>query len=425
MNIAMVNNHAYIRGGAERVMFEEMVWLRERGDTVRVFSRGKKSGTGLPDEDLFPPAVDFQSATPFGRLPVALNIIYNRKSGQLFRKFCERVQPDIVHCHNIYAGLTTSILDVCRSMDIPSILTLHDYKLICPTYSSLCQDAVCTACDGGKFYNCLLKRCHKSSYQASLVSTVESYFNRWLGKYMQAHFIVAPSKFMLNRMLQNRIPARKLRYIPNGVAHERFVPVCDAVNVPDGGYLLYVGRLSPEKGVGTLVKAGAGCGIPVKIVGDGPERQSLQQWVKDNRAGHISFLGYQTGAQLHDTITGAAIVVVPSECYENASMVILEAMACGKPVIASRMGGNPEQVEEGETGLLFEAGNVENLRHEIETLCADPELRRQMGCAAHRRVKEHFSLDHHCIQLAELYQEAIRGFSPGKIPLVTPGYARL
>ncbi len=406
-------------------MFEEMEWLRERGEAVRVFSRKKDSGAGLPDEDLFPPAVNFQSTTSLGRVPTAINIIYNRGSRGLFRQFCERFQPDVVHCHNIYAGLTTAMLDVCRSMGIPSILSLHDYKLICPTYSSLCKGAACTACDGGKFYNCLLKRCHKSSYQASLVSTVESYFNHWLGKYLQAHFIVAPSKFILNRMLQNGIPAHKLRYIPNGVAQDRCVPVCDAVNSPDGGYLLYVGRLSPEKGVRALVKAGAGCKIPLKIVGDGPEKDSLQKWANENRAHHISFLGYQTGAQLRDTIAAAAMVVVPSEWYENASMGILEAMACGKPVIASRMGGIPEQVQDGETGLLFESGNIEALRAAIERLASEPELRRQMGRAARRRVEEHFSLDQHCVHLAELYREAIREFNSRKTPLAAQDYARL
>src|ERR1700730_4933716 len=178
MNIAMVNNHAYIRGGAERVMFEEMEWLHERGDTVRVFSRKNDISTGLRDEDLFPPKVDFQSTSALTKISTAVNIIHNRRSGGLFRQFCERALPDIAHCHNIYAGLTTAMLDVCRSMGTPTILTLHDYKLICPTYSSLCHGTACTACEGGKFYHCLLKRCHKSSYQASLVSTVESYFNR-------------------------------------------------------------------------------------------------------------------------------------------------------------------------------------------------------------------------------------------------------
>jgi glycosyltransferase involved in cell wall biosynthesis len=415
MNIAMVNNHAYIRGGAERVMFEEMEWLHERGDTVRVFSRKNDISTGLRDEDLFPPKVDFQSTSALTKISTAVNIIHNRRSGGLFRQFCERSQPDIAHCHNIYAGLTTAMLDVCRSIGIPSILTLHDYKLICPTYSSLCHGTVCTACEGGKFYHCLLKRCHKSSYQASLVSTVESYFNRWFGKYLQAHFIVVPSRFMFDRMIKNGIPSQKLRYIPNGVAHQRFSPVYD------GRYLLYVGRLAREKGLRTLIEASAGSGVDLRIVGDGPEREPLQQWVKDCRADHISFLGYQSGAQLRDTIGGAAIVVVPSEWHENASMVILEAMACGKPVIASRMGGIPEQVEDGQTGLLFDAGNVEGLRHAIQTLVSDPERRRYMGCAARQRVEEHFSLDHHCTQLAALYQEAIRGFSPGKIPLVAPG----
>jgi glycosyltransferase involved in cell wall biosynthesis len=202
-------------------------------------------------------------------------------------------------------------------------------------------------------------------------------------------------------MIENGIPSQKLRYIPNGVAYQNFVPTYE------GRYLLYVGRLSREKGIKTLMEASAGSTMALRIVGDGPEKEPLQQWVKDCCADHISFLGYQSGDQLRDSIRGAAIVVVPSECYENASMVILEAMACGKPVIASRTGGIPEQVDDGRTGLLFESGDVEGLRQAIQTLVLDPERRRFMGYAARQRVEEHFSLDHHCTRLTALYQEAI------------------
>jgi glycosyltransferase involved in cell wall biosynthesis len=254
----------------------------------------------------------------------------------------------------------------------------------------------------------LLTRCHKGSVAASLVSTAEAYFNDILGKYRQASFLVAPSRFLLERMVEVGIPREKLRHIPNGVDHSHYTPV-----FTDHGYFLYVGRLSPEKGLRTLLDASRRTRMPLRIVGEGPDQLALKQWAAEHKAVGVSFEGHKSGDELECVIRGAAFVVVPSEWYENASMSVLEGMAYGKPIIASRIGGLPEQVEDGQTGLLFEPGNADELLQAIESLAADRSLRRSMGQAARKRLEIEYSLDRHCAALTSLYREAIQaGASP-------------
>src|SRR5574340_211465 len=399
----MGNNYVYLRGGSEQVMFQDSAWLRAKGHAVWLFGRCRPEDEGLPHADLLPPLNGTASGIA-GRLKVARETVYNGSTGRRFAAFCERTRPDVVHCHNIYGGLTTAVIDACRDARVPCVVTLHDAKLACPSYLMLNRGKPCELCVDGGFYHCLLTRCHKNSALVSLVSTVEAYYNSRLGKWAQADFLIAPSRFLLERVARAGIPRHKLRWIPNGINPGRFRPVYG-----DEGYCLYAGRLSHEKGLDTLLQAASGCGMPLRIAGEGPEGPRLREWAALRGHNHVSFEGRKSGREFDALMQGAAFLVVPSICHENASMAVLEAMAYGKPVIASRMGGLPEQVDPEGTGLLFEAGNAEELRGAMLRLAADSCLRQAMGCAARRAVEERFSLDHHGAQTTQLYEEAIRG----------------
>lgn len=404
MRIVFANNYLYLRGGSERVLFDEMGWLRKQGHEVTAFSRIQPECADLPHNDLFPPLANLENVHGLGKLKAAGNVIYNRNTGKLFSQLCARTSPELVHCHNIYAGLTTSIIDVCKKHVIPCIVTLHDYKLACPSYTMLNHGKPCQKCSGGRLYNCLFSRCHKNSLSASLVSTAEAYFNHLLGKYRQANFLVCPSEFLLERMVESGIPREKLLCIPNGVDPSKFAPVYD-----DNGYFLYLGRLSYEKGIKTLIESVKDVGMKLMVVGEGPEKENLLELTRELALDNVSFEGYKSGKELEKLIQGAAFVVVPSEWYENASMVVLESMAYGKPVIGSRMGGIPEQVADGETGILFDAGDQSQLKSSIQSLVSDKAKRQEMGRAARSRLEGRFSLNLHCEQLLNLYKNAIQG----------------
>lgn len=403
MNVVMANNYLYLRGGSERVMFDELGWLRSHGHTVNAFGRWQVECAGMPHSDLFPPLEDFAQMNALDRLRKAPGVIYKRSSGRRFAAFCSRTLPDVVHCHNIYAGLTTSIIDTCHERAIPCVITLHDCKLGCPSYLMLNHGRPCHRCASGKFYHCLLARCHKNSLAVSLISTVEAYFNDWFGKYRRAAFLITPSLFLLDRIAKAGISREKLRCIPNAVPTEQFQPVYS-----DDGYFLYVGRLSEEKGIQVLLDATKGAGMCLRIVGDGPAREQLQEHADSCGLNNVTFEGYQAGRPLETLIQRAAFVVLPSLLDENAPMVVLEAMAYGKPVIASRIGGIPEQIEDRRTGLLFPPGDSDALRDALRELIAGSAMRLAMGREARRTVEERFSMRCHCAQLTALYAEAIR-----------------
>jgi len=401
MRIVMANNYYYLRGGSERVLFEEKRLLEENGHKVVVFSRAHPKNEYSEYADYFTPFVDWQNLSLLKKVPAAINIIYNQQTGKSFLKFLEEFKPDMIHAHIIYGGLTTSILDAAQRKHIPVVMTLHDYKLICPSYLMLNRGNICEDCMGGKFMYCLFNRCHKESFTASLIYCIESYLNKWLRKYDKIHYLICPSLFSLKKHAENGIPEERMVYIPNFINYVNYEP-----NYEKGDYILFVGRLSKEKGVLTLLKAVKKLGVHLKIVGDGPMMPEYEAFVEENGMSHVTFEGYKLGEELRKLYQGAAFLVTASECYENAPMMILEAFAYGKPVIGPRIGGFLEMIEPSRTGVLFTIGNTNELRECIQELWAKRSLVSEMGRTARRKVELEFSSEVHYRNLIHVYRQA-------------------
>jgi glycosyltransferase involved in cell wall biosynthesis len=315
-------------------------------------------------------------------------------------------KPDIAHVHNIYGRLTPSVLDLLTKKKIPIIMTLHDYKLVCPSYLFMHNGRVCEACIRDRFYMSVLKRCHKESYAASAIVALESYINKWLKKYRKnVGYYIAPSCFLKDKLIECRWPAQQIRHIPNFLNISKFDPQF----IP-GNYFLYLGRLSEEKGIDTLIQAFIGLNqekIGLTIAGEGPMRGDLERLSHGNPA--IKFTGYLSGEQLRKITQNALSIIIPSICYENAPISLLEAMAYGKPVIGARIGGIPEMIKDRVNGFLFEAGNCDALKIVMEHCANLPAARiEEIGRAAHNKVKNENSMDTHYGNLMEVYQEALK-----------------
>jgi len=228
---------------------------------------------------------------------------------------------------------------------------------------------------------------------------VEAYCHKWLRSYEKIDLFLVPSRFYVE-LISMRVPKEKIRILRNGVELKEYIPTYE-----DKGYVLYFGRLSKEKGIEILLKAHQDIAkeIPLKIVGTGLIEDELKA-----KYPRVEFLGYRTGKELKSIISRASFVVMPSECYENCSMAVLEAMALGKPIIASRIGGLPEQVEDGRTGLLFEMGNVEELKEKMLYLWKNKDLRIEMGKEARKKAEREFSLERHCEKLLQIYKKLLQ-----------------
>jgi glycosyltransferase involved in cell wall biosynthesis len=402
MRIAMANNYYYLKGGAERVLFEEKKILEAHGHQVPVFSQAHPRNEFSEFNDYYCPFKDWRNISRFQKVPMALNIMYDRRTARGFNRFLNAAGSDIVHAHNIYGGLTTSVLDIAQRKGVPVVMTLHDYKLICPSYSMLNRGAVCEACKGGRFIHCLLNTCHKESLMASGVYCIESYLNKWLHKYDTIRYFICPSMFSLTKHADHGIHRDRLLHIPNFVNSSKYEPQYE-----NGRYALFVGRLSREKGILTLLAAVEHLDVPVRIVGDGPLKAEYEGFVAEHKMNHVTFEGYKSGEDLKQLYENAAFLVIPSEWYENAPMTILEAYAYGKPVIGSRIGGIPEMIDHERTGMLFAMGDADELAEYIGNLWSNKSLCRQMGHAARDKVEREFPSEVHYEHLMEVYRNLL------------------
>ena len=402
MKIIFANNYFYLRGGSERVFFDEMEMLEANGKNVVPFTRHFEKNQSSEFFQYFASPIEYEHAPFFNKISAAGKMIYSKEVKYKLLELIGFVKPDIIHAHNIYGRLTSAVIDAAKKKKIPVVMTLHDYKLVCPSYLMLSAGKACDACKGTAFYNCFFKKCHKGSLPASLVYTIEAYFSRYFKKYDSVKYFISPSTFLLKKHIKAGITASKLLYLPNSIKLNEFEP-----EFSNKSYILFVGRLSKEKGVLTLLKAAKELDMSVRIVGDGSIKPDCEKFVKENEINNVDFLGYKSGDELKELFRNAAFIVFPSECYENAPMTILEAFAYGKPVIGSNIGGIPEMIIDGETGLLFEPGNVNDLSEKIRYLFSDTSLIYQMGIKARKKVEEEYNAELHYQRLMEVYNKAL------------------
>lgn len=409
MNILFLNNFFYLRGGSEKVLFEEMRMLCENGHRVAVYARGHEKNEPAEFAEFFPPLLDTERLSLSMRtVRTVKELIYSQAARRGLREVIKRFRPDIVHAHNIYGRLSLAVLDELKAAGVPVVMTLHDLKLLCPSYLMLNRGEVCEKCKGNRFYHAVLSRCHKNSYPASAVYAFESWLNTSFGKYDPVRYFIAPSRFLRDKAIEFGWRPERFIHVPNFIDIES---ITDASG--NGSYCLYLGRLSREKGLKTLLRAFLALrpNLPLQIVGDGPDRDELEK-MSSNEKLDVHFAGHLSGRRLIEAIAGAKVIIVPSECYENAPMSILEAMAHGKPVIGARIGGIPEMIDDGVTGYLFEPGNAADLRDKLERFLSlrDAQVA-EMGRSARNKVEKEHSAEAHYSGLMHIYSKVLTGFS--------------
>ena len=399
MKILLANKFFFRNGGSEVVMFQERDHLPGARHEVVYFSMQDERNLPSPTSSFFVRGQDYHGRVgKFGKLKSAFSLVHSAEAVERISALIRQTRPDLVHCHNIYHQLTPSIIGAAKKLGVPVVLTLHDYKPICPVYNRLRHGQPCSACLDGDFRQVLMHRCADGSLGKSALLYAEAVVQRWLGNYENVDAYIAPSQFM-QEAISHRIPRDRIHLLYNGVTTEALRGTS-----ADEGYVLYLGRLSAEKGIRTLLKAHEASDGKWSLVvaGTGPLETDLKLQHKQAK-----FIGHVSGERLNTVIEQAAVVVVPSEWYENCPLSVLEAMAYGKPVVGSRMGGIPELVVDEVTGLLFDAGNVKNLQNKLDRLMSDGVLRRRLGDNARQRVITDFSISRHNTRLVEIYNSIL------------------
>jgi glycosyltransferase involved in cell wall biosynthesis len=405
MKILLINKFLYPKGGDAICALVTGELLRSKGHEVVFWGMQHPTNPGYPHADLFVDNLDLNNAGGIGKqIDIAAKLLYSVEAKNKVEALIKRIgKPDIVHLHNFAHQISPSILDVFKKHKIPVVMTMHDYKLVCVAYTLLSQGKPCEKCADGKYYQCLLEGCVKDSRAKSLLNTAEMYLHhKLLHIYDSIHTFISPSAF-LKAKLEAMGFKGKVVHLPNFVCPDEFVPRYDWAERS----ICFVGRLSREKGIATLIEAVKGLDVTLKIIGEGPLEEELVSSVKCQGIKNVQFMGYMTGDVLREEIRKSMFVVIPSEWYENNPLSALEAFALGKPVIGARIGGIPELVQDNETGLTFESGNAQDLADKIQTLVNQPDLIAEMGKTARLFVESELNSEKHYAQLMTIYQQAI------------------
>ncbi len=407
-SILSINAYHYPRGGADIVYLNHARLMEERGWHNKFFSM--HHAENLPSEYsiYFAEEIDYSKRTSSPRkLLDATRIIYSLEARQKISYLLDAHPVDIAHVHSIYHHQSPSVLDELRARGVPIVLTAHDLKLACPAYTMLSQDGVCERCKGGKVWNVAARRCIKGSLAASTLIMVESAVHKALRLYdRNVDRIITPSAFYKEKLIEWGWNPDKILHIRNFVATAQVQPAPEA-----GDGMVYFGRLSREKGLATLVRASAASGVPVRIVGQGPQEAELRA-LADTLAAPVEFLGFQQGDALWSIVDSARAVVLPSEWYENGPMSVIEAFGRGKPLIGARIGGIPEMIEEGRTGWAFASGEVDNLADVMTRVSAlAPDRLLEMAEHCRTFAATHHSEDAYFEQISALYDSLIAGRS--------------
>jgi len=424
MRILYCNKYNFPFSGTEVYMFELMDLMRAEGHEVALFSMADPRGLPTPYDQYFLPNIDFKSPAHglIARAKLAAHAIYSTEARRLLRKVIAAFRPDVAHVRNIYHHLSPSILWELKAQRIPVLYHLNDFKLLCPTYNMVAKGRVCERCRGGRFSHVLTEGCYSGPPGSALLLMAEAYFHRWFGTYHRCvDQFLAPSRFARDKLIQNGFDAQKIAVLPHFQKLPEHAPPNSAPQAP----ILYFGRLSPEKGVADLLLAMKHLPlVRLKVAGDGPQRLELENLARELCLKNVEFTGHVGGKILEQLIASARFTVLPSRAYETLGKTILESYAWGRPVVASDLGSRRELIDQGETGLLFPSGNVEQLEKAISFLVERPELAAQMGIRGRKFVEAQHAPEAHYRALMRLYTQ-MRPW-PGRakkatvLPLTTP-----
>ncbi|MDO8571677.1 MAG: glycosyltransferase family 4 protein [bacterium] len=406
MKIILVHKFYFEHRGAERYLFDLEKLLTRKGHEVIPFALHHPHNKPSEYSRYFLPWVDVKNPRSIREYIRLLGrVIYSFEAKKYFERLIRDVRPDIVHIQNIYHHISPSILDVCRAYDIPVVQTVHDYKLICPNYKLFCNGDVEEFCKKS-YWKEVIHRCVHGSLVKSFLAVVEMMIHKTFRLYEKGvDAFIAPSHSVAEKLIEYGMPANKIVVMPHFIHAADYEP-----SYTIGKYLVYVGSLSEEKGVDTLIRAAKDLPLPIKIIGDGPMRASLIALTLTRGVQKIvEFVGKKEGDELHTLIQGSAAVIVPSLWYEVFGYVVLESWALGKVVIASDRGSLPELVGHISKDLLFHAGDNSDLVRVVDMLIKDPKFLETAALKGRVLVDEKYTPKLYYQGLLDVYRSVISG----------------
>ncbi len=390
MRILIAHNLYQVPGGEDAVARSEAELLQAFGEEVNLYQRRNAELNRL---DLFKRLSHFSA------------LGYNRASYLEMRELIRRHRPQVAHFHNIFYMMTPAVYQACRDEGVAVVQSLHNFRMMCSNGLFFRHGKVCEDCLTKNVWEGVRHGCFRKSVPMTLAmaSTLDNQWRRgtWL---RDIDLYIAAAEFTRKKYIQRGIPPEKIVLKPHFVYPEPKLQPQER----RGNYALYLGRLSQEKGVDVMLNAWRALSdFPLKVVGTGPEEQKLKKAVSDEGMKNIEFTGFCGPQECEAHLRGAKFVIIPSVCYENFPRVVVEAFACGLPIIASRLGSLAELVEDGKTGILVEPGNASELSKKIRWCFENPMEIERMGHNARRVFGEKYSSRANYEKLMQIYNQAV------------------
>lgn len=388
MKILLVHNRYRQAGGEDAVFEAEKTLLQQEGHEVREYVRHNKEIEGK------------------GTLTAAVSAIWSRQSYLQLKQVLTSFAPNVAHFHNVFLLVSPAAYYACQETGVPVIQTLHNYRLLCPAATFLRDGQICEDCLGktppwpGVWHGCWRGSRSQTAVPAAVLT-----FHRLVKTWeKQVNCYLALTHFARSKFIEAGFSRHKIVVKPNFATG-----ISTSESKAGRTYALFVGRLSPEKGIDRLLEAWQKLGdIPLKMVGDGPSMDRVKEFAQD-AGGRLEILGWRTRDEVQKLMQGARFLVFPSQWYEGFPLTLAEAFACGTPVIASRLGAMAELVMDGQTGLHFEAGNTESLAGKIKWAWAHPREMEGMGDHARREYEKKYTAEKNYAALMEIYESVIAG----------------
>jgi len=404
MKILLVNKFFYPKGGAEIAMLEQARLLQKNGHQVAFFSMHHRQNQYSDHDKFFVSHIDLSQPaySPKGIKTIG-RMIYSFEAKKKFKKMLNDFKPDIVHYHNIYHQISPSILGVAKKMGIPTVMTLHDYKIICPNYLLFSRTAVCERCKVYKYYQPILQKCFKNSRIAGMIIAIESAIHRIMKIYEKnIDIFISPSKFTKEKINSWRPDiGKRIKVLAHFIDTKRF-PISQNL----GDYIISYGRLEMVKGFDVLLRVMKQLpDIKIKIIGSGSDEEQIKQLAKDMR--NVEFIPHLGWTNLIKELQGARLILNLSKFYETFGLTVLEAMALGKVMIATEGGAMEELIDNGKTGVQVGVGNVDDVKNAIQSLYNNENKLLEMGQAAREKVENIYGEESYYLKLMDIYNSLL------------------
>jgi glycosyltransferase involved in cell wall biosynthesis len=394
LRLLLVHNRYRVSGGEDSVYAAELSLLRQRGHAVQVYEQDNDRIEGIR------------------AVSAAASGVWSLPAHRAIRSLVRESRAELVHFHNTFPLISPAAYYAVQSEGAAVVQTLHNFRLLCPGATLFRDGAVCEECIEKKSLRpAIAHGCYRESRAATAAVATMLAVHRAAGTWRRkVDLYIALSEFARRKFVEGGLPESRIVLKPN------FVSPDPGVGEGRGGYALFAGRLSAEKGVSVLASAWKDLGdIPLVVAGDGPLAGALEDSLHRLKpVPPLAALGRQPRERILELMRDARVLIFPSECYEGAPMTIVEAFACGLPVIASNLGAMAEMVAHERTGLLFQAGDAVDLARKVRWAFEHPDAMLAMRAAARREFEEKYTAERNYEMLMAIYETAIANRSREK-----------